>query len=205
MDDIIPQEETHKDKPTAKYVKLKFTQRQFETFQNACDVLSVVSDHEDFYKIVKEALESNDLRKEKILSQMVTPIISAPLKNMVKPAQKKQDEEAKTTHFTKSITANKACRVLYEKLHPVVQASYKNMEEGTTTITEIRTMVNKYVAANDLKTEEGIVVDDFLKSIAPATFQENEESLHYDGSTMIIPKGNRNILYKVAEEISKST
>ena len=202
---IIMETEGQKVRTTSKYVKLKFTQRQFEAFKSACEIFSVVSEHEEFYKIVKDALEVHNMQNAKIKSQMVTPIISAPLKEMIKSTKKDEEASTKMTHFNKPITATRACRAIYDKLHPVVQASYKKMEEGTTSITEIRTMVSKYVAENNLKTEKGIVVDDFLKSIAPATFRENEEFLYLDEDVMTIPKSDRSILYKVAEEISKSS
>lgn len=196
---------------TSKYVKLKFTQRQFEAFKSACEILGVVSEHEEFYKIVKNALDVKSMPNAKIMSQMVAPIINSPLKEMVKSTKNKEPSTMtsakKMTHFNKPIIATRACRAIYDKLHPVVQALYANMEEGMTSITEIRTMVNKYVAENDLKTEHGIVVDDFLKSIAPATFRENENLLYLDEDTMTmtIPKSDKSILYKVAEEISKSS
>lgn len=199
---------------TSKYVKLKFTQRQFEAFKSACEILSVVSEHEEFYKIVKDALDVKSMQNAKIMSQMVMPIISSPQKEMVKstkqknasPAQGESEVATKITHFNKPITVSRACRAIYDKLHPVAQASYINMKEGITSITEVRTMVNKYVAEKELKTEQGIVVDDFLKSIAPTTFRENEESLYLDedNMTITIPKSDRSTLYKVAEEISKS-
>ena len=193
---------------TSKYVKLRFTQRQFEAFKSACEILGVVSEHEEFYKIVKNALDVKNMPNAKIMSQMVAPIINSPLKEIVKSTKNKEPSmDKKITHFNKPITATRACRAIYDKLHPVVQALYANMEEGMTSITEIRTMVNKYVAENDLKTEHGIVVDDFLKSIAPATFRENEKLLYLDEDTMTmtIPKNDKSILYKVAEEISKSS
>lgn len=195
---------------TSKYVKLKFTQRQFEAFKSACEILSVVSEHEEFYKIVRDALDVKSMQNAKIMSQMVTPIISSPQKEMVKSTKSKNAAEGevatKITHFNKPITVSRACRAIYDKLHPVAQASYINMKEGITSITEVRTMVNKYVAEKELKTEQGIVVDDFLKSIAPTTFRENEESLYLDedNMTITIPKSDRSTLYKVAEEISKS-
>lgn len=195
---------------TSKYVKLKFTQRQFEAFKSACEILSVVSEHEEFYRIVKDALDVKSMQNAKIMSQMVTPIISSPQKEMVKSTKNAFPDEGevatKITHFNKPITVSRACRAIYDKLHPVAQASYINMKEGITSITEVRTIVNKYVAEKELKTEQGIVVDDFLKSIAPTTFRENEESLYLDEDdmTITIPKSNRSILYKVAEEISKS-
>lgn len=132
-------------KTTSKYVKLKFTQRQFVAFKSACEILSVVSEHEEFYRIIKDALDVKNMQNAKIMSQMVAPIISSPQKEMVKST--KTDEEVlastKITHFNKPMTATRACRAIYDKLHPVVQASYKNMEEGITSITEIRTMVTK--------------------------------------------------------------
>lgn len=192
---------------SSKYVKLKFTQRQFEAFKSACEILSVVSEHEEFYKIVKNALEVKNMQNAKIMYQMVTPILSAPLKEVVKKNKDESDvTPTKITHFNKPIAVTEACKMIYEKLHPVMQAVYKNMEEGKTSITEIRTMVTKYVAENNLKTEQGIIVNDFLKSIAPETFNEDkadEKFMYLDDGKMIIPKSKQSILYKVAEEISR--
>lgn len=191
----------------SKYVKIKFTRRQYDTFIKACNIFSVIVKHDDFHDFVVKALETKDITQHVINTQLINPIETAPTK-IYDPVSRKSmknttvDHKPKITYFNQPREITDSCISLYEKVKNVstLHTQY-NVLEGNTSITDIRTMLGKYINEYELKNEYGTIFDDFMQSIAPETFNQHKSTLLYIDDNFLIPKKDKKLIYYIIREI----
>ena len=205
----IVEPEDSANSQSSKYVRLRFTRKQYEAFINACSILDVVSSHEDFNRFVQKALDA-DVKPRFIASQFVNPIVEAPTRiadPALKSSAKKSGDEnhiPKITYFTKPIQPTDVCRELYSRVADSVdgEVKYNIIKSDTTCITDIRRMLSRYIANNELRHTEGTIYDNFLQTVAHNTFREHKHDLFRIEDTFVIPKGNRKIITDIVNEIA---
>lgn len=198
--------EDEEDNNVSKYIKLKFTRRQYETFRNACNIFSVVASHPGFNDFVNEALETK-VTSHTLNIQMVNPINTS-LTKIYDPIVKKSiknknvTHEPKITYFNQPREVTESCISLYDKVKDIntLHTQY-DVLEGQTSITDIRTMLGKYIIKYDLKNEYGTIFDDFLQHIAPKTFNENKYTLLIVDDHFVIPKNDKKLIYGIINNI----
>jgi hypothetical protein len=184
---------------SAKVVKLRFTRRQYEAFRDACKVLEIISSHDGFTDFVKSALNA-DIRVPTIARQFINPILEAPMRIPVK-ATKRQSDTKKVTYFTSPIPATDECEALYDQVKELVELK-QDVSQGITSLTDVRVMVSAYLLHKDLKTDHGVVLDDFICRLAPATVEYNKSNLLIRNGKYIIPKGDRKVMAGLVSEIA---
>ena len=182
---------------TNKLVKLRFTRKQYEAFRDACKVMEIVSSHEGFVDFVKEALNA-DIKLPTIARQFVNPILEAPMRIPVKSTKR---EQKKVTYFTSPIDATDKCIALFSQVADTV-ALKQDIGNGKTSLTDIRVMINTYLTEKNLKTDDGIVLDEFIMSIAQETVEYNKNSMLIINDKYIIPKGDKKIIPGIVNEIA---
>lgn len=184
---------------SAKVVKLRFTRRQYEAFRDACKVLEIVSSHEGFTDFVKNAMNA-DIRVPTIARQFINPILEAPMRIPVKPTKRKSDTK-RVTYFTSTIPATDECESLYGQVKELVELK-QNVSQGFTSLTDVRVMVSAYLLHKDLKTDHGIVLDDFICKLAPETVEYHKNNMQIRNGKYIIPKGDRKVMAGIVSEIA---
>lgn len=192
-------EEEHELHSSSKVVKLRFTRRQYEAFRDACKVLEIVSSHEEFDGFVKKAL-SADIKVQTISRQFINPILEAPLRIPIK-ITRRASEQKKVTYFTTPIDATDKCIKLYAEVADEVDLK-QNVREGKTCLTDVRVMVGKYFTIKDLKTDEGVVLDDFICDLAPEAVNYNKDNLLRIKGKYVIQKGDRKVMAGIVNEIA---
>lgn len=191
-----------------KTVKIRFTQRQYETFRDACKILDAVSQDSTFNDFVNLSLGTKS-NKQIIQRQLIAPIIDAPSRIMVKKVKGDTDKsgtkEQKVSHFTKPISLSPKAEKLYKKVkNSIDKSSLKhNIDAKTTCFVDIRAILSKYILDKKLKSSDGIVIDSFLKDLAKDTIQRNEETLLFEDGNYVIPKGDRKIIMAMVDEIGR--
>jgi hypothetical protein len=193
----------------SKYVKLRFTRKQYDAFRNACNIFSVASEHPEFNSFVQRAL-STSIRASTIKTQLVHPIVDAPTKTVharlkIHKADIEGEEHVpKITHFTKPIPVTDVCLKLHLQVAALVdnETKYNIGSQNLTCITDIRRMLSKYINVNNLKTDEGTLVDVFLQTIAQKSIHDGANVFIRTDGNYIIPKGNRKIQEKIVNEIA---
>ena len=188
----------------SKYVKVKFTQKQYETFRNACSIFEVVSGHAEFDMFVQLALDAK-VKSRIISQQLINPIVTAPTKIVDRFKTQELDALPKVTYFTAQIQPTDTCKALYARIADSgdIKTRYDIRESNITCITDIRLMMGRYIAIQRLKTAEGTIVDDFLQSIASDTLNTMKHEMHTIDGKLIIPKHDKKIIIRMVNEIAK--
>ena len=198
------QSEQVAESKSSKYVKVRFTRKQYEAFRNACSIFEVVSGHAEFDTFVQLALDAK-VKSRIISQQLIHPIVTAPTKivdNARTPAS--TTDSPKVTYFTAQIQPTDTCKALYSRIADSgdIKTRYDIRESDITCITDIRLMISRYIAIKHLKTAEGTIVDDFLQSIAFDTLNTmKHEMLNIDGKR-IIPRHDKKIIIRMVNEIA---
>lgn len=199
--EIENKEENTSTNKNTKVVKLRFTKKQYEAFRDACKVMEIVSSHEGFDDFVKSALNA-DIKVSTIASQFVNPIVEAPLRIPV-PFPKRQSGQKKVTYFTSHITATDKCIVLYHQVEDRVKDQLKDsINNGVTTLTDVKVMINAYLVKHNLKTEYGVLLNEFICLIVPNTIEQYKNVLPRIENNYVIPKGDRKIMANIVNEIA---
>ena len=187
-------------------VKLRFTRKQYDTFRDACKIFEVVAADPEFLEFVKRALGA-DIKSASITKQFVVPIVDAPMKIPVKLKVAKEKTTTRESYFTKTTEATKEAK----RLHSAVKGQLKegdlrqNITKNETCLTDVRVMMSKYLNANNLKTEHGVIVNKFITEIAPKSIQEHKDKLQRVEKNTVIPKGDRKVMTSIVNEIAFSS
>ncbi len=189
---------------SAKVVKLRFTGKQFNSFRDACKIMEVISADKDFPEFVKKALGA-DVKVSTIARQFVNPIIEAPLKIPVKIPRAQASGEKKVTYFTAPIEATDKCAKLYAEVADDVELRQDIKGEGLTCVTDVRVMVSRYFSTANLKTDDGIVLDDFIKKLVPDAISHNRDNLRRIGGNYVVPKGDKKVMASIINEVAFGT
>jgi hypothetical protein len=62
-------------------------------------------------------------------------------------------------------------------------------------------MVGRYISSEKLRNEQGIVVDGFIRKLAPKSLSSNSDQLLRIDGKHVIPKGNRKIMTDIVNEV----
>lgn len=185
---------------SAKVVKLRFTRKQFEAFRDACKIMEIVSEDEGFHEFLKKALGA-DIRIPTIARQFVTPIIDAPTRIPVKIPRAQSSGPKKETYFTAPIEVTDKCELLYTHVKDDVDLR-NDVSTGTTCLTDVRIMVGKYFSTKELKTEDGVILDDFIRDLAPEAISHHKGNLKRIGGKYVIPKGDKKTMAGIVNEVA---
>jgi hypothetical protein len=188
---------------TSKVVKLRFTRKQFESFRDACKIFEIVSADEGFPEFVKKALGA-DIRVPTIARQFVNPIVDAPTKIPLKIPRAQSDGPKKETYFTQPIEVTDKCELLFGHVRDDVDLR-NDISTGTTCLTDVRVMVGKYFSTRDLKTDDGVVIDDFMRDLAPDAISNNQDVLQRINGKYVIPRGDKKIMAGIVNEVAFGT
>ena len=63
-------------------------------------------------------------------------------------------------------------------------------------------MMSRYISKENLRSEHGIVLDDFIRNLVPKSLHENSDQLHRVEGHLVIPKGNRKVMTSIVNEIT---
>lgn len=190
------------EQQSARVIKLRFTRKQYEAFRNACTILEIVSSDDKFSDFVKSVL-GNDVKVPTINKQLVQPIIEAPMRIPVKIIRApKTGQPKRDSYFTNPIEATEKCIKLYSAVEDEGVNLKQNIQEGVTCVTDVRSMMSRYVSLNNLRNEHGVVVDDFIRELAPKSLIENSEYIHRVNGQYVIPKGNRKVMTNIVNEVT---
>ena len=187
---------------SSKYVKVRFTRKQYEAFRNACSIFEVVSGHAEFDTFVQLALDAK-VKSRIISQQLIHPIVTAPTK-IVDNAKTPASQSPKVTYFTAQIQPTDTCKALYSRIADSghIKTRYDIRESDITCITDIRLMIGRYIAINRLKTAEGTIVDDFLQSIAFDTLNTMKHDMLNMNGNLVIPRHDKKIIIRMVNEIA---
>lgn len=185
---------------SSKVVKLRFTRKQFEAFRDACKIMEIVSADEGFPEFVKTALGA-DIRIPTIARQFVNPIIDAPTKIPVKIPRAQSLGPKKTTYFTAPIEVTDKCELLYSHVKDDVDLK-NDISTGTTCLTDVRVMVGRYFSTRELKTDDGVVLDEFISKLAPEAISHNKDNLRRIDGKYVIPKGDKKTMAGIVNEVA---
>ena len=187
---------------TSKYVKLRFTRKQYDAFRSACGIFEVISDHPEFNSFVQLALNA-DVKPRIVAHQLTNPITSAPTK-IVDSALKVSNNPPKVTYFTAPIEPTDMCKQLYSRIADggSINTKYDILESNKTCITDIRLMLGKYIVIKHLKTDKGTIVNEFLQSIAHNTFNSTKQLLLHIDNEYVIPRNDKRIVIQMVNEIA---
>lgn len=186
---------------SSKVVKLRFTRKQYETFRDACKIFEVIVADEGFPEYVKKALGA-DIRIPTIARQFVNPILEAPMKIPVKIPRPQSSGPKRETYFTAPIEATDKCLRLYSSVEDDVELKQDIKIDGLTSVTDVRVMVGKYISTRELRTEDGVVIDDFLKELVPDTISNNNDIFKRIGGKYVIPKGDKKVMSGIVNEVA---
>ncbi len=203
MKDLMRQDkEIDDDKvdPLSKVVKLRFTRKQYEAFRDACKIFEIISADDGFPAFVKKALDS-DIKTPTIARQFVNPIVNAPTKIPVKIPRAQSDGPKKQTYFTAPIQVTDKCELLYGHVKDDIDLK-NDPDTGITCLTDVRVMVNRYFTTQNLKTEHGVVIDNFMRNLAPEAVDHHKDVLQRIGGKYVIPKGNKKIMAGIVNEVA---
>ena len=187
---------------STRVVKLRFTRKQYQAFRDACKIFEVVSKDSKFIDFVKSVLGA-DVKVPTINKQFVQPILEAPVRIPMKiPRVAKAGEQKRESYFTAPTTAIDKCLQLYSKVESEGIDLKQDIREGITCVTDVRVMMSRYIAMENLRNEHGIVLDDFICKLVPKSLHENSDQLHRVDGHFTIPKGNRKVMTAVVNEIT---
>jgi hypothetical protein len=190
------------DEQSTKVVKLRFTRKQYQAFRDACKILDIVSQDPGFHDFVKSALKA-DVKASSINKQLVQPILEAPTKIPIKlpKATSTADGKKRESYFTLPVEVTEKCLELYRRVDEEVDLKH-DVREGITCVTDVRVMMSKYISSHDLRNEHGIVIDDFIRELAPKSLHENSEYIHRIMGKHIIPKSDRKVITGIINEVT---
>lgn len=192
--------ETDEQTKNTKIVKLRFTRKQYESFRDAVQIFKLVSSHEGFTDFVKAALDA-DIKVSSISKQFVNPIVDAPTKIPMKIPRAQSDGTKRETYFTAPIDVTKKCELLYSHVKDDVELRH-DMSDGKTCVTDVRVMVGKYFSTRDLKTDDGVILDDFILDLTPGAVSSHKDILQRKGGKYRIPKGDRKVMSGIVNEVA---
>jgi len=182
-------------------VKLKFTPKQFQAFRDACHVFDLLSSDPRFTDFVRSVF--GDVKVPTISKQLVQPIVDAPTKIPLKLPRRANSTRSTESHFTAPKQATDACRELYSAINDPSGIKFKHdISSGITCVTDVRMMLTKYISENNLKTELGTVLDDFIMGLAAGALHKHRQSIPVVNGTYIIPTGNRKIMSDIIQEVT---
>ena len=163
-------------------------------------ILEVMSEHPEFDSFIHIAL-GEKLKSRVITMQLTNPIVAAPTR-LVHTAVKKSTPP-RVTYFTTQIKPTDTCKELYSRIVDTGPINTRYNIDEYTCVTDIRLMFTRYIATNNLKTEEGTIVDTFLQSITPHTMQEMKNQFLRSADKIVIPKRDKKIIIQMVNEIAK--
>ena len=188
-----------------KVVKLRFTRKQYITFRDACKMFEIVSSHPEFNSLVSKALGA-DIKIPTIAKQIVTPIVEAPLFIPMKlpKRQNSNQSDRKESYFTLPAPATDKALKLYSKISSEVENVLRyDLKDGhDTCVTDVRVMLSKYFSSMNLKTEQGILLDDFMFDLAPGSLNSSKDRMLQVDGKFIIPKGDTKIVTGIINEVT---
>ena len=200
MNREIDDDKSH-EHDTTKVVKLRFTRKQYQAFRDACKIFEVVSKDSKFIDFVKSVLGA-DVKVPTINKQFVQPILDAPVRIPMKIQRVTAEGGPKReTYFTAPTPATSKAVQLCHEVFDLVELK-QDIEKNVTCVTDVRVMMSKYIAKNDLRTEDGVVLDDFICKLVPKSVRENDDQLHRINGHLVIPKGNRKVMSAIVNEIA---
>ena len=201
MNREIDDDKSHEQDKT-KVVKLRFTRKQYQAFRDACKIFEVVSKDSKFIDFVKSVL-GDDVKVPTINKQFVQPILEAPVRIPIKiPRVTAEGGQKRETYFTAPTPATEKCLLLFAAVETEGVDLKQNIEEGVTCVTDVRVMMSRYIGKNDLRTDDGVVLDDFICKLVPKSVHENDDQLHRVYGNLVIPKGNRKVMSAILNEIA---
>lgn len=187
---------------STRVVKLRFTRKQYQAFRDACKIFEVVSMDSKFIDFVKSALGA-DVKVSTINKQFVQPILEAPVRIPIKiPRVAKAGEQKRESYFTAPTAATEKCLQLYSKVEKEGIDLKQDIREGVTCVTDVRVMMSRYISTENLRSEHGIVLDDFIRNLVPKSLHENSDQLHRVEGHFVVPKGNRKVMTAIVNEIT---
>ena len=106
------------------------------------------------------------------------------------------------TYFTAPIDATDKCVRLYAHVADDVELKQDIKENSLTSVTDVRVMVGKYISTRNLRTEDGVALDDFLKELVPETINNSSDILKRIGGKYVIPKGDKKVMSGIVNEVA---
>lgn len=185
---------------SSKAVKLRFTRKQYDAFRDACKILELVASDEGFPEYVKGVLGA-DIRVPTIARQFVNPILEAPTRIPVKIPRPSTGPK-RETYFTAPIEVTDKCARLYGQVAEDVELKKDIKGENITSVTDVRVMVGKYVSIKNLRTEDGVVIDDFLRKLVPEAIDNCKDILKRVNGKYVIPKGDKKVMSSMVNEVA---
>ncbi len=195
--------EEHEPQSKSKVVKLRFTNRQYEAFREACSAFEVMANDPNFSEFVKKVF--GDIKMSTVPSQLVNPIVEAPTRIPIKVrSTRPAGQPAKESYFTQPTPATDSAKQLFSKAAKYVdkEALRQDIPKGTTCITDIRILMSAYINENNLRVDDGVILDNFIFKLAPKVVQEYKSELLRVENKYAIPKGNRKIMTAIINEIT---
>lgn len=186
---------------SSKVVKLRFTRKQYDAFRDACKIFELVAADEGFSEHVKKALGA-DIRTSTIAKQFVNPILEAPMRIPIKIPKPQSSGPKRETYFTAPIDATDKCVRLYAHVAEDVELKQNVKDENTTSVTDVRVMVGKYISTRNLRTEDGVVIDDFLRELVPDAINNNKDIFKRIDGKYVIPKGDKKVMSSIVNEVA---
>lgn len=173
---------------SSKYVKLRFTPKQYAAWREACNMFNIISKHEGFNDFIIQAINSDvEIRVQSIAKQLVEPIVNAPTKIIL---QQSRTGESKVSYFTKPIPVTKEAKKLYDAVKKDIdKTAFKHdIESGMTCVTDIRKYLNKFIKDNKLDDNTyGIELSKQFISFAPKIIKANEKYFVTHDSKVYMP------------------
>ena len=170
-------------------------------FRDACKILEVLSNDADFPDFVKKALDA-DIKVPTIARQFIGPILEAPTRIPVKIPRAQSSGEKRETYFTAPIKVSEKCASLYSKVASEMEPRHDITGEGITCVTDVRVMVGKYFSMHELKTDDGIILDDFIRKLVPDSISNNKDILRRINGKYVIPKGDKKVIASIVNEVA---
>lgn len=159
----------------SKYVKLRFTPKQYAIWREACNMFDIIAKHPDFIGFVLKAIGSDlEIREQSIVKQLIEPIVTAPTKIVAQQSR----TSTKVSYFTKPIPVTKEARKLYDAVKKDIDKTTlkQDVESDVTCVTDIRKFVNKYIKDNKLDNNVyGVELTKQFTSFAPKTIKAHEK------------------------------
>ncbi len=199
---IIDTEE-HEPISQSKVIRLRFTKKQYETFRDACSAFGIMAADPDFPEFAKKVF--GDIKLSTLPNQLVNPIVDAPTRIPIKVRSSTTSGlPAKESYFTKPTPATDNAKKLFSQTSKYVdkESIRYDISKGTTCITDIRILISAYINENNLRVEEGVILDNFMFEIAPKIIKELMPDLLRVNKKYAIPKGNRKMITSIINEIT---
>lgn len=179
-----------------KIIKLRFNTKQYNALKDACEIFKTLSENEKFIKFIKEVYGEN-IKEKSVQKLLIDPIIKAPLQIVVK-----KTTANKPSYFTNKIAIKPKVNDVIKKIKIDEIVLRYNVSTNFTCVSDIRKIISKYTETYKLKNADGIMLDKFLTTIAPETFNTYKEILiKQKNNTFLLPKENKVYISKLIKEI----